>query len=73
MFENAAAQELAAHGYALYYFNSKKQGELDFVIEHEGNVLPLDVYKRQACMGRACPARSFPANNRLSGRDIMSW
>ena len=43
VFENAAAQELAAHGYKLYYFNSKKQGELDFVIEHEGNVLPLEI------------------------------
>lgn len=25
VFENAAAQELAAHGYALYYFNSKSR------------------------------------------------
>ena len=43
VFENAAAQELAAHGYALYYFNSKKQGELDFVIEYQGSVLPIEV------------------------------
>lgn len=27
------AQELSAHGFPLYYFNSKKQGELDFVLE----------------------------------------
>lgn len=51
VFENFAAQELHAHGYALYYFNSKKQGELDFVIEHEGRVLPIEIksgknYKR---------------------------
>lgn len=31
-FEEFAAQELRAHGYNLYYFNNKKQGELDFVI-----------------------------------------
>ena len=29
IYENAAAQELKAHGFELYYFNSKKQGELD--------------------------------------------
>lgn len=27
----------------LYYFNSKKQGELDFVIEQEGRVVPIEV------------------------------
>lgn len=31
-FEEFAVQELRAHGYNLYYFNNKKQGELDFVI-----------------------------------------
>ena len=51
IFENFAAQELHSHGYPLYYFNSKKQGELDFVIEHECSVLPIEIksgknYKR---------------------------
>ena len=35
IYENVAAQELKAHGFDLYYFNSKKQGELDFLIEQE--------------------------------------
>ncbi len=48
VFENLVAQELYAHGFAkemhsLYYFNSKKQGELDFVVEYDGNVLPIEV------------------------------
>ena len=43
VYENAAAQELKAHGFDLYYFNSKKQGELDFLIEHKGNVLPIEI------------------------------
>ena len=43
VFENAVAQELHAHGFDLYYFNSKKQGELDFVIEKGGNVIPVEV------------------------------
>lgn len=36
-------QELYAHGFELYYFNSKKQGELDFVIEYKGDVMPIEV------------------------------
>lgn len=48
IYENAAAQELKAHGFELYYFNSKKQGELDFVIEYKGNVLPLEIKSGKA-------------------------
>lgn len=36
VYENVAAQELHAHGYPLYYYNSKKSGELDFVVECSG-------------------------------------
>ena len=48
IYENVAAQELKAHGFELYYFNSKKQGELDFVIEYKGNVLPLEIKSGKA-------------------------
>lgn len=43
LYENAAAEELAAHGYPLSYYNSKKFGELDFVIEEGGKVLPIEI------------------------------
>ena len=43
IFENAVAQEFVAHGIESYYYNSKKRGELDFVIELEGKVLPIEV------------------------------
>ena len=43
IYENVAAQELKAHGFDLYYFNSKKQGELDFMIELGGEVLPIEI------------------------------
>lgn len=47
IFENLVAQELYANGLALehslYYFNSKKQGELDFVLEYNEHVLPIEV------------------------------
>lgn len=43
VYENVTAQELKAHGFELYYFNSKKQGELDFLIELNGEVLPIEI------------------------------
>ena len=43
VYENAVAQELKAHGFDLYYYNNKKRGELDFVIEKDGKVLPIEV------------------------------
>lgn len=47
IFENLVAQEFYAHGFAmdhnLFYFNSKKQGELDFVLEKDGAILPIEV------------------------------
>lgn len=43
IYENAVAQELIAHGLVPYYYNSKKRGELDFVVESGGKVLPIEV------------------------------
>lgn len=43
IFENFVAEELHAHGFDLYYFNSKRQGELDFVIETGGHTVPIEV------------------------------
>ncbi|WP_251623664.1 ATP-binding protein [Odoribacter lunatus] len=48
IYENAVAQELHAHGFDLYYYNSKKKGELDFVIELHGGVLPIEVKSGKA-------------------------
>lgn len=48
VYENAIAQELKSHGFDLYYFNSKKQGEVDFLIEYEGEVLPIEVKSGKA-------------------------
>ena len=56
VYENAAAQELKAHGFELYYFNSKKQGEIDFLIEKNGEVIPVEIksgknYSKHAALG----------------------
>ena len=55
LFENVVAQELLAKGFKEHYFNSKKQGELDFVIEWKGRVTPLEIksgkdYKRHSAL-----------------------
>jgi len=48
IYENFVAQELFVHGFGgrehnLWYFNDKKQGELDFVIEQDGEIVPIEV------------------------------
>ena len=43
IYENFVAQELRAHGFEkIFYFNSKKHGEVDFLIERDGAVLPVE-------------------------------
>ncbi len=45
VYETACAMELSAHGHALYYFGSKKVGEVDFLINDYATlaVLPLEI------------------------------
>ncbi len=43
VFENFVAQELVAHGFSPNYYNSAKHGEVDFVLERSGQVLPIEV------------------------------
>lgn len=43
IYENAVAQELHAHGFSSYYYNSHSLGELDFIIEEKLHVVPIEV------------------------------
>ncbi|MBO7636026.1 MAG: AAA family ATPase, partial [Paludibacteraceae bacterium] len=43
VYENAVAQELIAHSFEPFYYNNKKRGEIDFVIEYHGRILPIEV------------------------------
>ena len=44
IYENVCASLLRTHGYDhLYYYNNKKNGEVDFMIEHNGEVLPIEI------------------------------
>ena len=64
LFENVVAQELYAKGLKVYYYNSKKQGELDFVIEIDGIVLPLEIksgksYKRHSALNNVLSIEEY--------------
>lgn len=84
IYENLVAQELTAHGFDdLYYYNSKKLGELDFLIQDRNdNVIPLEIksgkgYKRHRALDNVLAADAYhiqqgyvlgPDNVSVSGR-----
>ena len=43
IYENVVAQELTNKGIDLYYYNSKKYGEIDFLYENEKGVVLVEV------------------------------
>jgi predicted AAA+ superfamily ATPase len=45
VYETVVAQELKAHGYNLYYYDNKKNGEIDYLIEDIDNLsnIPIEV------------------------------
>lgn len=45
VYETVVAQELKAHGFSLYYYDNKKTGEVDYLIDDTSNlsVLPLEI------------------------------
>lgn len=49
IYENAVAVLLHANGFdKLYYYNNKKYGEVDFLIERGGEVIPLEIKSGKA-------------------------
>ena len=45
VYESVVAQELCAHGYDLFYYDNRKNGEVDFLIDDYGRTeaLPIEV------------------------------
>ena len=86
IYENVVAQELLAHGFdELYYYNSKKMGELDFILEYDGNVFPVEVksgkdYSRHRALNNilTCPEYDIPqavvlCNNNFEVKDDVIY
>lgn len=45
VYESVVAQELKAHGFSLYYYDNKKNGEVDYLVDDSNtlSVLPVEV------------------------------
>lgn len=70
IFENYIAQELTACEHDLYYYNNKKRGELDFLIEYDGELLPIEVksgkdYKVHRALSNIMDCGEFNLNRAL--------
>ena len=65
VYENAAAQELAAAGIPLHYYHNNRKGEADFLMETgEGAVLPLEVksgkdYRRHVALNNLLKSEEY--------------
>ena len=67
IYENVVAQELKCHNYNLFYYNSKKNGEVDFIIENGTEVIPIEVksgkdYKRHVALENLLNNHSYNIN-----------
>lgn len=73
IFENVAAQELLCHGFdynALFYFSSKKQGEVDFLITYQDEVLPIEIksgkdYKEHSALNNLISKKEYDIHQAL--------
>ena len=70
VYENVVAQELKAHGFKLYYFNSKKTGEVYFIIEYNGKVMPIEVksgkdYRSHCALGNVIDIPNYSIDDAI--------
>ena len=68
LYENAVAQLLRTHGYKkLYYYNNKKYGEADFLLENNGEIIPVEVksgknYNRYSAINNLLSNKNYSFN-----------
>ena len=81
VYESAVAQELAAHGFKLHYYDSKKKGEVDFLIDDYDHltVLPLEIksgkdYTEHSALSNFLETPDYCINDAIvfsNGREIF--
>lgn len=66
VYETVVAQELKAHGFNLYYYDNKKSGEVDYLIDDMDNlsVLPIEIksgkdYQVHSALDRFVQAKEY--------------
>lgn len=67
LYENVVAQELKCHNYSLFYYNNKKNGVVDFIIEKGTEIIPIEVksgkdYKRHVALENLLNNTSYKIN-----------
>lgn len=80
VYESVVAQELAAHGHHLYYYDNKQHGEVDYLIDDNNtlSVLPIEVksgkdYRVHHALDYFLSAEDYPVTRGIvlsNGRDI---
>jgi predicted AAA+ superfamily ATPase len=74
--ENYVAQQLAANGHHLYYWESGNSAEIDFVLQSESDVIAIEVKKGVntkskslgVCIGRYKPSRAIRISAKNFGK-----
>ncbi|MCF0230926.1 MAG: ATP-binding protein, partial [Enterococcus sp.] len=65
IFENAAAQEIKAHGKKLFYYQNKKIGEIDFLLENpQGEIALCEIksgknYRRHSALNNLINTKNY--------------
>ena len=67
IYENAIAEELVSKGLDLYYFKNNRIGELDFLIEMKGEVIPLEIksgkdYQKHSALNNVLDNKEYNIN-----------
>ena len=65
LFENYIAQELSSCEITPYYFKSKGIGEIDFLIEYDNRIVPLEIksgkdYKKHKALDNLLNSKEYP-------------
>ena len=64
LYESVIAQELKSKGKKLYYYNNKKNGEVDFIVEDGFDIIPIEVksgkdYKRHVALSNLLNSEKY--------------
>lgn len=65
--ENVIAQQLKVNGYSLYYYDSLKRGEVDFLLEDDRQIIPLEIksgkdYKKHNALNNVLKEKEWHLN-----------
>lgn len=71
IYENVIAQELISKNINLFYYNNKKRGEVDFIIELGAKIVPIEVksgkdYKRHIALDNLLATEEFKISEAIT-------